>query len=182
MGEPKTRETNVSNQEKDTMLKLLIPALAFSALLVSVSPGRAFAQSTPQPSSVRSPASVPDENTLSRLVWSTMIALDNANRTENYSVLHSLGTLRFKQKNPPAQLMQNFSSLRQNRVDLGRTILSPPTYYIPPAILSDGSLRLRGGFDYRLKSVRFDLIYANEGGGWRINALSIVETNASAPK
>ena len=146
------------------MLKLMTPAIAFSVMCASVFPSEALAQSALQSSTVSSSGmSVPDENTLARLVWSTMIALDNANRTENYTVLYSLGSSKFKQRNSPAQLRQNFSSLRQNRVDIGRAILSSPTYYIPPVILSDGTLRLRGGFDYRPKSVRFDLIYTNEG-------------------
>ncbi|MGJ8562329.1 MAG: hypothetical protein ACSHXY_02145 [Alphaproteobacteria bacterium] len=125
---------------------------------------------------------VPDENTLARLVWATMIALDNANRTENYTVLYFLGSPDFQRRNAPRQLSDIFLNLRQNRVDIGRTILSTPTYYIPPEILSDGTLRLRGGFDYRPKSVRFDLLYANVNGGWRINAISVVEMDATEPK
>lgn len=136
-------------------------------------------QSRPAPPSQ---ASVPNEAVLARLVWSTMIALDNANRTENYSVLYALGSPTFKEQNTPQQLAQSFSALRQNRIDIGRTIFLAPTYYIPPAILSDGSLRLRGGFDNSQKSIRFDLIFSNQGGGWQIKALSVVETSASAPK
>lgn len=160
------------------MLKQIASAFVVFGILALALPEKALAAA--QPAIARS--SVPDENTLARLVWSTMVALDNANRTENYSVLYSLGSSGFQQKNSPQKLAQNFSALRQNRVDIGRTILSTPSYYLPPAILSDGTLRLRGGFDYRPKSVRFDLIYSNIGGGWRINALSVVEMDASAPK
>lgn len=125
---------------------------------------------------------LPDENVLARLVWSTMVALDNANRTENYTVLYNLGSPQFRQQNSPERLSTLFSNLRENRVDVGRTILSTPNYYRPPEILRDGTLRLRGGFDYRPKSVRFDLIFGNVGGGWRINAISVVEMDAGAPK
>ena len=48
--------------------------------------------------------------------------------------------------------------------------------------MADGTLRLRGGFDYRPKSIRFDVLYKQVGGGWRIHALSVVEMDASAPK
>ncbi|RKQ69654.1 hypothetical protein DES40_2458 [Litorimonas taeanensis] len=141
------------------------------------SPARAQGQS---PAQIR-PA-LPDENTLARLVWSTMIALDNANRTNNYTVLNQLGSPQFQQVNTPSQLSELFSELRRNRIDIGRSILSTPNYYRPPEILSDGTLRLRGGFDFRPKSIRFDIIYSNIGGGWRINALSVVEMDAAAPK
>lgn len=125
---------------------------------------------------------LPDENTLARLVWATMTALDNANRTENYTVLYLLGSPQFQQKNTPLVLSEVFADLRRNRVDIGRTILSTPAYYIPPHILPDGTLRLRGGFDYRPKSVRFDLIFVNIGGGWQINAISVAEMDSTQPK
>ena len=125
---------------------------------------------------------VPDENTLARLVWSTMTALDQANRTGNYSVLYELGTTAFQQNNSPDQLRATFTSLRANRVDVGRAVLNSPNYYIPPAIDQTGQLRLRGGFDYRPKSIRFDLLFAQEGGGWRINGISVVQMNADAPR
>jgi len=144
----------------------------------------AFAQTGPQAQTPQSNyrQAVPDENVLARLVWSTMVALDNANRTNNYTVLNSLGSPQFQSKNTPTRLSEIFYNLRENRVDVGRTILTTPHYYQPPEILSDGSLRLRGGFDYRPKSIRFDLIYANIGGGWRITAISVVEMDAAAPK
>lgn len=142
----------------------------------------ATAQTSQQSQRTTYRQAVPDENILARLVWSTMIALDNANRTNNYTVLNSLGSPEFQRRNSPERLSEIFSDLRQNRVDVGRTILSTPSYYRTPEILADGTLRLRGGFDYRPKSVRFDLIYANIGGGWRITAISVVELDAGAPK
>lgn len=124
---------------------------------------------------------VPDENTLARLVWSTMIALDQANRTGNYSVLYELGTTAFQRNNSPDQLRATFTSLRANRVDVGRAVLNTPNYYLPPDIDQTGQLRLRGGFDYRPQSIRFDLLFVQEGGGWRINGMSVVQMNADAP-
>ena len=155
-------------------------ALAASAAFV---PAQASAQigsraASPQPRY----APVPDDTTLSRLVWSTMIALDNANRTGIYDVLHSLGSPKFQRRNSPATLAALFSPLRDNRIDVGRTITLTPDYYTSPAILSDGTLRLRGGFDGRPKAIRFDLIYAQIGGGWQIEAISVVEMESSAPR
>lgn len=125
---------------------------------------------------------VPDENTLARLVWGTMVALDNANRTENYSVFYQLGTPAFQARNSPAQLAQTFAPLRERRVDIGRAVLSTPTYYIPPSVDAQGRLRLRGGFDYRPRSIRFDLLFSQQNGGWRITGVSVVEMSADAPK
>lgn len=169
------------------MLKFNRMARAVLSLCVVVAsaasiPVSGFAQTPDIQPQQRYQQALPDENVLARLVWSTMVALDNANRTDNYSILNSLGSPQFQMRNSPEQLSDIFLNLRQNRVDIGRTILSTPRYYIPPAILPDGTLRLRGGFDYRPKSIRFDLIYVNIGGGWQINAISVVEMDAGDPK
>ena len=158
--------------------------LSLSLCLASpaVLPTLAFAQTPARQAAVQSQIRVPDDNTLARLVWTTMIALDNANRTDNYSVLNDLGTPAFQRRNSEAQLSVIFAELRRNRVDIGRAILSTPNYYLPPQILSDGTLRLRGGFDFRPKSIRFDLIYKSMNGGWQLNAISVVEVDAMTPK
>ena len=168
---------------RHNMMKIKIRIL-MATVLIMVTAGASSGQAAAQQSRSAPPYSeaVPDENTLARLVWSTMVALDNANRTETYSVLYNLGSPEFKRRNTPAQLSQNFAALRQNRVDVGRSILTSPNYYIPPQRLADGSLRLRGGFDYRPKSIRFDLVYRNIGGGWRLSAISVVEMDFNAPK
>jgi len=161
------------------------PKLGFgliAGLMLSFVQTPIYAQNAQPAAQNRLAIAVPDENTLARLVWSTMVALDNANRTENYTVLRSLGTDAFRVRNSSAQLAVNFGDLRNNRVDIGRAILSSPTYYIPPQITPQGYLRLRGGFDYRPKSIRFDLLYSLEGGGWRITAMSVVEMDSNAPK
>jgi len=157
-------------------------ALALGLLSFGLAPQISRAQTAFPTQRAAYKQAVPDENVLARLVWSTMVALDNANRTNNYSVLNSLGSPEFQRRNTPQRLSEIFSNLRRNRVDIGRTILSTPSYYRPPEILSDGTLRLRGGFDYRPKSVRFDLVYANIGGGWQITAISVVEMDAGVPK
>lgn len=164
-------------------LRFLLGLAAALSLLVSAP---AIAQSSGYTLDTRSGTvlkrPVPDENTLARLVWSSMIALDQANRTGNYSVLYELGTTAFQRNNSPDQLRATFTALRTNRVDVGRAVLNSPNYYIPPDIDQRGQLRLRGGFDYRPKSIRFDLLFAQEGGGWRINGISVVEMSADAPR
>ncbi len=166
-------------------LKTLTSIAALAAITFALQPVvfmQTAAAQTASSMQARANQSVPDENTLARLVWSTMIALDNANRTANYSVLYGLGSPDFQRRHSPDTLARSFTALRQNRVDVGRAILTTPSYYIPPQILSDGSLRLRGGFDYRPNSIRFDLVYKNIGGGWSLSAISVVELDANSPK
>ena len=126
--------------------------------------------------------SLPSESTLSRLVWTTLVTLDNANRTGRYDVLYQLGSPGFQRRNPVETLSTTFAPLREGRVDVGRVLLQTPRYYTPPAILPDGTLRLRGGFGERPRTIRFDLVYRRIEGGWRIDALSVVDIEADAPR
>ncbi|WP_162176873.1 hypothetical protein [Hyphomonas chukchiensis] len=132
--------------------------------------------------SVARAESVPDETGLARLVWSTMVTLDNANRTGNYDVLQQLGTPQFQKANSPKALAGVFAPLRNRRVDVGRAILITPTYYLEPALDFEGNLRLRGAFEYRPSAIRFDLLYRNVDGGWRIHAISVAEMDVDAPR
>lgn len=111
-----------------------------------------------------------------------MIALDNANRTDNYTVLYLLGSPGFRASNSPERLRAAFARLRENRVDVGRALLISPSYYMPPAIDDKGRLRLRGGFDFRPKSIRFDILFVRTGTSWRLHALSVVEMDVNAPR
>lgn len=124
----------------------------------------------------------PDINVSARLVWATMIAVDNANRTGNYSVLRGIGSSDFQAANSTERLAEIFRPLRYNRVDVGRAILIEPTFYLPPSVDSNGLLRLRGGFEFRPKSLRFDLLFKFEEGGWRLLGVSVLETSSNAPR
>lgn len=122
---------------------------------------------------------VPDDEVLARLVWSTMIAVDNANRTGNYAVLYALGSPGFQSRHSQKDLAQIFAGLRERRIDVGRAVLVAPTYHIPPAITAQGQLRLRGGFEYRPRAIRFDVLFDLVDGGWQIAALSVAEMDAA---
>jgi len=76
------------------MMKI-ITRILMATVLIMVTAGSSSAQAAAQQSRSAPPYSeaVPDENTLARLVWSTMVALDNANRTETYSVLYARRSL-----------------------------------------------------------------------------------------
>lgn len=160
------------------MVVCAVPKVSFAQTKTQI---QTQTQATAQ-SRIVNRSAVPDENTLARLVWSTMIAVDNANRTGNYDVIYGLMSPRFQRTNTAQTLAQSFAPLRRNRVDIGRAILMTPNYYTPPQIIADGQLRLRGGFDYRPKSVRFDLIFETVNGGWGLSAISIAEMDFAAPK
>ena len=121
----------------------------------------------------------PERSLYARLVWTTMISLDNANRTGDYSILHALGAAGFKSNNSVGGLYDTFRAFRESQTDIGRTILIEPTYYLPPETNREGMLRLRGGFETRPMAIRFDILFQKEAGAWKIFALSVVEQKSS---
>ncbi|WP_126173057.1 hypothetical protein [Altericroceibacterium xinjiangense] len=117
----------------------------------------------------------PDEKTSLKLLWSTMAAIDQANKTGNYSVLRDLGTPDFQARNTAAGLAEVFAPIRTQRVDLSDTLLVAPQYDFAPAIVEGGLLRMRGSFPMRPTAVAFDLLYRWQNG-WRLHAVAIRPT------
>ena len=116
---------------------------------------------------------VPDQQTLSKLLWSTMAAVDQANKTGNYSVLRDLGSSGFQANNNAASLAGVFAQIRDQRIDLSDTLVLAPTYEFAPTMVAPGMLRMRGRFDLRPTAIGFDLIY-QWNQGWRLHGVAIV--------
>ncbi len=116
---------------------------------------------------------VPDELEMSKLIWTTMAAVDHANLSGNYSVLRDLAAPGFQMANDPAKLTQIFASLRQSGVDLSNTLLLAPSYSMPPRLEQPGLLRVRGMFGLRPTAIAFDLYFQWINGRWRLFGVSI---------
>ena len=105
------------------------------------------------------------------MVWSTMAAVDHANKTGNYNVLRGLGSPDFQAANGAPALSRIFASLRERGVNLSDTLSVEPSYEFPPA-LEGGMLRLRGAFRMRPQAVQFDLLY-QWNQGWMLNGIAV---------
>lgn len=142
---------------------------AVAALLLATS-APAVAQAPPAPAAQPVPSAIE----LSKMVWSTMLAIDHANRAGNYSVLRDLGAPGFQANNDAARLASVFASLRSEGVDLSNTILLAPSYSAAPAIIAPGVLRLQGTFGLRPAAISFDLYYQWDAGRWKLFGVSII--------
>lgn len=141
-----------------------------AALLFFTMPSGAIAQQPPAPAA----ASAMGELDIHKLVWSTMIAVDQANKSGNYSVLRDLAAPGFQASNDPARLTQIFAGLRSTNIDLSNTLLLAPTYTARPTMVQADVLRMQGYFGLRPASVRFELIFQWIAGRWRLFGVSIV--------
>lgn len=114
---------------------------------------------------------VPDPLTVLKLLWGTMAAVDQANRTGNYSVLRDLGSASFQAGSNPTTLAAAFAPLRAQSIDLGDTLLATPIWTQPPAVQA-GQLRMSGSFPIRTAPVLFEAAFLWEGG-WRLHGLAV---------
>lgn len=158
---------------------LYAPTLFLCAVLTGVSASPLLAQTpAPRPSPV-APTPTPalpaiDVQTVSKLVWSTLAAVDHGNITGNYSVLRDLGAPGFQANNTAATLAGVFQAVRTQRIDLSSTLLLAPTYDFTPAIVQGGLLRARGRFAMRPTAIGFDLLYAPVAGRWQLFGVAVV--------
>ena len=106
------------------------------------------------------------------LIRSTLLALDQANKTGNYTVLRDLGSPDF-QANTAAQLADIFAQQRRDNIDLSGVAVIEPQLTLLPQIEANGMMHMAGFFPSVPTQVNFELLYAPVGGRWRLFGLSV---------
>lgn len=114
------------------------------------------------------------------LIRSTLLTLNDANRSGNYSVLRDLAAPDFQAKNSAADLADSFADLRRRKFDLFATALIAPQLTAAPALDAQGMLRLTGHFPTRPQQIDFDLLFQNVGGQWRVFGIAVATPVAAA--
>ena len=180
------------NRIADNLVKmpgLLAPAfflsLAVPATAQQAQQAQQAAPAQPQPS-VQPPPSVratPGQLELSKMIWSTIAAVDHANRSGNYSVLRDISAQGFQINNNAAQLAQIFSGLRAINIDLSNALLVPPTYTAAPQMIREDVFQVQGIFQLRPISIAFDMYFQWEQGRWKLFGIDLkpLEMATQAP-
>ena len=115
------------------------------------------------------------------LIRSTLLTLNDANRSGNYTVLRDLAAPGFQSSNTAADLGTIFGDLRRRHVDLFAVALMAPQLSAAPALDDKGMLRLSGHFPTQPLQIRFDLVFQNVDNQWRLFGIS-VQTPEVAPQ
>jgi len=123
-----------------------------------------------QPAAPR-PAPI-DRNGVLILIRETLLALDQANKTGNYTVLRDLGSPEF-QVNTAARLAEIFAKQRGDNIDLSSVAVIEPQLSLLPQVEANGMMHLAGFFPSVPTQVNFELAYAPVGGRWRLFGLSV---------
>jgi hypothetical protein len=142
-----------------------------AASVVACAPGVALAQQA-NPQTEPKPAQI-DRNGVLILIRSTLLALDQANKTGNYTVLGDLGAPGFQAANTAARLGEIFANLRRDKIDLSGVAVLEPQLTLLPQIEADGLMHMTGFFPSVPAQVKFELLYAPVEGQWRLLGISV---------
>jgi hypothetical protein len=159
------------------------PAVFFASTLALVLPQASLAQQRP-PAAASAPAAALDQMQLAKLVWGTMLAVEQGNQSGNYSVLRDIAAPGFQTNNDAAKLAQIFANLRASGMDLSNSLLLAPTFRSQPRMVQADMLQLQGSFGLRPTAINFDLLYQWSNGKWRLFGVAIAPapmTGAEAP-
>jgi hypothetical protein len=153
---------------------VVVTILAAGAIVVMGWPGAEAQapkqQPQPQPQAPK-PAQI-DRNGVLILIRTTLLALDQANKTGNYTVLRDLGAPDF-QANSAAQLAEIFAQQRRDNIDLSGVAVIDPQLTLLPQIEGNGLMRMAGFFPSVPTQVNFEMLYAPVGGRWKLFGLSV---------
>jgi hypothetical protein len=116
---------------------------------------------------------VPNDNSVLVLIQTTLIALNQANATSNYTVFRELGSPDFQTGNSTAKLAEIFANLRQKNIDMSAILLLKPKLLSKPMIDPEGMLRVTGFFPTHPFQVNFDLLFQPAEAQWRLFGISV---------
>ena len=147
-----------------------------AAVAVWAAVGPALAQQEPKPAQI-------DRNGVIILIRESLIALDQANKTGNYTVLRDLGSPAF-QANTAARLGEIFASERRDNLDLSGVAVLEPQLSLLPQIEANGLLHMSGFFPSAPEQINFDIAFAPVNGQWKLFGISVglAHTGPSAPE
>jgi hypothetical protein len=147
----------------------------FAAVMAAITSAGHAETPTPKPAQI-------DRNGVLILIRSSLLALDQANKTGNYTVLRDIGAPGF-QTNTAARLGEIFAKLRGDNLDLSGVAVIDPQLSLLPQIEANGLMHMAGFFPSVPTQVNFDLAFAPVSGQWRLFGISVSigQTAPAAP-
>lgn len=137
-------------------------------------PAAAPPAAPPNQSATGLPApAIPQPEVLLVLIRTTLVALNQAVYTGNFTVLRDLGAPAFQAANSPAQLGVIFADLRNRNIDLSPVVVVTPEVSEPPQITPEHMLRLVGYFPTNPLQIQFQMLFQPVNGQWRLFGMAV---------
>lgn len=135
-----------------------------------------------RPRSIQSgPVNMPASDVLVMMVRAALTAVNQANFTENYSVLRGMTTPMLQTRLSAEQLGRAFVDLRKQNLDLSPALVLAPEFTEMPKLSSAGALTVKGIFPSKPLRINFAIEYLPIDGFWMIDQLSVSASRADAP-
>jgi hypothetical protein len=164
--------TAASAHAQDWKARVSSPVAPPAAKAVVAAPVTRIAKEPP--ASAQSPRPLPQVQIQTHfLIRTTLLALNDANRTGNYTVLRDLAAPSFRDRNSAADLAQIFAEMRRAKLDLGIAALLPPELDGGPQLDAARRLILKGHYATEPYRVLFDLQFETVAGNWLLHGVSI---------
>jgi hypothetical protein len=116
---------------------------------------------------------VPSQRALEALVKSSLLSLNDANVTGDYSVFHAKLSKPFREQFSPDQLKETFREFSDKHVDYDIIAAYAPVYGKPPVVDDEGKLLIEGYFPTEPKRLYFKLDFIPSDGEWKLIRIKV---------
>ncbi|HEX2842620.1 hypothetical protein [Hyphomicrobium sp.] len=116
---------------------------------------------------------VPTAEKLVLLIRMSLLTLNDAIQSGNYTVLLDRGGPSFRRANTAAGLSRIFTTLEAQRPDLAAVAILTPQLSEAQIVGPEQRLRLQGYFQTQPMQINFELIYEPADGQWQVFGLSV---------
>jgi hypothetical protein len=110
---------------------------------------------------------VPSATLQEILIKTSLLTLNDANLTGNYTVLHAKLAKPFREQFSPDRLKQVFKAFADQKADWGLIAAKPPVATSETTIDNRGALILRGYFDTKPSRLIYELDFIPSEGEWK---------------
>lgn len=107
------------------------------------------------------------------LIKASLLTLNDANVTGNYSILHAKLSRPFREQFSAARLKQSFKEFADNKTDWESVVAMSPVPTKDSHIDKQGALVLRGYFDAGSTHVIYELDFIPSEGEWKPSNLTV---------
>jgi hypothetical protein len=120
---------------------------------------------------------MPDAEKIVLLLRNTLITLNDAIQTGNFTVLRDRGAPGFREANSAAGLSRAFSNLASKGVDLSAvSVIAPQLTETPTLDQEKRMLHMKGYFPGQPVQINFEVLYQAVEGRWQLFGLSVQPT------
>lgn len=116
---------------------------------------------------------MPSEAVQEKLIKTSLLTLNDANITGNYTVLHAKLAKPFRTQFSPDKLKQGFSTFAEKQIDLSIIAIKTPITATPTKIDNRGVLQLRGYFDTQPSRVHYELDFLVSEEEWKPLSINV---------